>query len=139
MKDVRPLQTKRKDKNMFFGSISIKIDNQNNQRNDQEDRQNLGLVTIKKLIEDQVDFAYKSISWLVHQRPIQRPWVAWKIPKNIKSLEFLLFCKEENQITIEHIDYFTIQYRQVVSINKMKPKLFANSFIGEAWTWYIIY
>ena len=73
----------------------------------------------------------------MNRRPYPEAIDRMELPRNVRSSDFTLFSREDNQSTIKHIGRFTIQCDEAATNDFLKLKLFANSLIGSAFTWFI--
>ncbi|KAF3456046.1 hypothetical protein FNV43_RR00689 [Rhamnella rubrinervis] len=97
----------------------------------------LNLEAVDRLIKERVGPTYRRISRPVYRSPYPEAIKRMELPRNVRSSDFILFSREENQSTIEHIGRFRIQCGEAAANDFLKLKLFVNSLTGSAFTWFI--
>ncbi|XP_043693058.1 uncharacterized protein LOC122643507 [Telopea speciosissima] len=91
---------------------------------------------LERLIQNSIDPAYR----LAIRRVYRKPYLDYvdniDLERNWKIPEFTKFLGEDNMSIIEHIARFTVQCGNLGANDAVKLRLFLNSLIGSAFTWY---
>lgn len=91
---------------------------------------------ITKIVQDQMACGVRPVIRLTYTKPYP-DWVDQAYPwlRGYKIPEFSLFTGLGEVSTLEHIGRFTLQSGEVTNYHKMR--LFPNSLMGIAFSWFI--